>query len=418
MDSVSSCRACGSKSLTSVVDLGVQSLSGVFPKSKGDIVPQYPLGLVCCETCKLVQLSVNCPPEEMYGVGYGYRSSATIAMRRHLGDLATYANTFLGCSEDAVIVDIGCNDGYLLEQFSTSKCFGFDPVGIELEGREDFNFNYISDFFSAERFLQISDSRANLVTSISMFYDLENPIEFASQIYDILCDDGVWIVEISYLADVIENLVYDSICHEHLSYYSLSSLEFIFNSAKFKIIDVSQNDLNGGSLRVALAKENSNRASMYNKGLNKKLDILAAKETALGLHDASCFKDFNLRLNSHKNDILRFFDETAKNKTVVGYGASTKGNVLLQYCGIDEKTLPVIGDISPHKKGCFTPGTQIPIVPMEEAIRLRADFYFVLPWSFKEFILSNEQSNREKLQKSEFVFPLPSLHRVNFASRG
>ncbi len=403
------CRVCGGQDFNSVLDLGSQPLAGVFPNSHDTDVPTYPLCLVRCSNCTLVQLSVSCPLSEMYGQGYGYRSSATAAMKIHLKSIADEARTYFAGEDHKTVLDIGCNDGFFLEQFSSSLCFGFDPVGVELKQKKNFNFEYFPTFFDAQILRQTTDRKMDVVTSISMFYDIEDPINFAREVVEVMSDDGVWIIEVSYLGLVIQNLVYDSICHEHLSYYSLQALEYIAQQADLQIFAVSLNDLNGGSLRLYLVKKTRINKNAIPKITCERLKELRKMEEKLGISDGECFGEFQKRLKKHREEVQNFFDKCRGKRSIVGYGASTKGNTLLHFCGITKNDLPVIGDVSEHKYGCVTPGTKIPIISMDDAISMRADYYFVLPWGFKEHILYNERKNKISLKNSKFVFPLPSL---------
>jgi SAM-dependent methyltransferase len=403
------CRACGSTKLNEVLSLGTQYLSGVFPKSKEFDVPKYPLCLVRCSCCTLVQLSISCPLQEMYGEGYGYRSSATSAMRGHLQQIANEAKTYFADASTPSVLDIGCNDGYLLEQFPGWTQIGFDPAGVNIKKSKAAEFEYIVDFFSASSLRKIFNQKVDLVTTISMFYDLEDPVGIANQINEVLSNNGIWILEVSYLGSVVKNLVYDSICHEHLVYYSLEALERIVNLAGFDIYHISLNDLNGGSLRLHMVKQNRTDRTRVPKATQELAAKIKSVENETGIRNGDCFQDFNTRLNAHRHEVQRFFDKYSSKKKIIGYGASTKGNVMLQYCGITNVDLFMIGDVSTHKHGCFTPGTKIEIVAMEQAINERADFYFVLPWSFKKHILKKERANRTFLSRSSFVFPFPKF---------
>ena len=409
MEKLLKCRICKGYDFHSVLDLGLQPLSGVFPDAPNIDVPEYPLSLVRCQNCTLVQLSVTCPLTEMYGQGYGYRSSATSAMKAHLKAIANEARAYFTGDPDLAVLDIGCNDGFLLEQFSPDRCFGFDPVGLELKKVKEFNFKYFSSFFGAQTLREATDQKMDVVTSISMFYDIENPIDFAKEVTEVMSNDGVWILEVSYLGSVIQNLVYDSICHEHLAYYSLQALEYVAQQAELDIYAVSQNNLNGGSLRLHLVKKTRSNRNAVPKITLERLQELRKMETVLGISNGDCFIKFEKRLKEHRVEVQNFFDKHRGKQTIVGYGASTKGNTLLQFCGITRNDLPVIGDVSEHKYGCFTPGTKIPIISMEQALAMRANFYFVLPWGFKKHILDKERLNRSILRDSKFVFPLPSL---------
>ena len=290
------CRLCGFRAQPASVCLGEQALSGVFPKHLTDEVPRHPLAVFHCSNCALVQLTGTAEMSVMYGSGYGYRSSATSVMRTHLEEIATEGKNYIGGKEDPLIVDIGCNDGYLLQCFDYKNKIGFDPLGVDLKDKANLGFQYVSDFFSEATYIATTDRKADLITSISMFYDIEDPIKFTQSVNQILSDEGIWIVEFSYLLDVVEQLIYDSICHEHLLYLSLTSMLSILNKADLKIVDLSRNDLNGGSLRLVVAKNSNMNAAGKAELTLRKIDELLRVEEDLGIHDGTWAYDFNVRL--------------------------------------------------------------------------------------------------------------------------
>lgn len=412
------CRLCGFRSQPASVCLGEQALSGVFPKQLTDEVPRHPLAVFHCSNCALVQLTGTAEMSVMYGSGYGYRSSATSVMRKHLEQIATEGQIHISGKEDPLIVDIGCNDGYLLQCFDYKKKIGFDPLGVDLKDKANLGFQYVSDFFSETTYIATTDQKADLITSISMFYDIEDPIKFAQSVYQILSDEGIWIVEFSYLLDVVEQLIYDSICHEHLLYLSLTSMMSILNKANLKIIDLSRNDLNGGSLRLVVAKNSNMNAADKADLTLRKIDELLRAEEDLGIHDGTWAHDFNARLLDHKEKVTKFFNSLSK--PIIAYGASTKGNVILQYCGLDSSNISAVLDISPHKVGHYLPGTKIPILDMSKFDEIETDYYFVLPWAFREYIVANEK-NRIKNNINtnnhtrKFIFPLPDFELVEIS---
>tara|TARA_B110000196_G_C21073428_1_gene628687 strand:+ start:86 stop:1306 length:1221 start_codon:yes stop_codon:yes gene_type:complete len=404
---INSCRSCYSKKLKPAFDLGTQKLTGIFPKSKNDFVPSGSLALVFCENCNLLQLYNSFNPDTMYGQNYGYMSSLNLSMINHLKKKAKKINNFLNLKTDDVVVDIGSNDGTFLNFFSNKlKLVGVDPTIKKLFSYYRNDIVKMPNFFSAIEFKKKILKKVKVITSISMFYDLENPIKFAEDIYEVLDKNGIWHLEQSYMPMMLKNNSYDTICHEHLEYYSLQSIKYIFDKVGFKIIDLEFNDINGGSFSLTVAKKNSDFHEVP-----KIIDWLLYKEDLYKYNQLSTFKLFFENVKKHKiifRDLLLNLKDM--NKKVIGYGASTKGNVILQFCKINEKLLPYIADVNEFKHGRYTPGSKIKIIPEAKALKMDPDFFLVLPWHFKNFILNKEKkflSNDKKI-----IFPLPDIEII------
>jgi hypothetical protein len=400
---IKKCRLCGS-SIKMIIDLGNQVLTGFFPKP-GEIIPSSPLELVMCVNpkCNLVQLRHTYSLKEMYGMNYGYRSGLNNSMRWHLEDL--YENKckpYLNYKEEDIGVDIGANDGTLLRCFDSSLRIAIDPTITKFKDHYCYNqdFILIEDFFPTKKLNVVLQGRkAKVITSIACFYDLENPLEFAQAISDILNKEGVWITEQSYMPAMIRQLAYDTICHEHLEYYGLKQIKYIADKTGLKIIDVTFNDTNGGSFCVTLTKKES-----LLKENKDTIENILFFENNLNL--SNVMETFHNRIELHKMKLKDTLEELkAQGKTIYGYGASTKGNVLLQYCGLNSDHLKNIVEINEDKFDCVTPGSCIPIIS-EKKIQEKVDYYMVLPWHFKENIL-----NREK--DKNFIFPLPEIQIIN-----
>ena len=239
-----------------------------------------------------------------------------------------------------------------------------------------------------------------------MFYDLDDPIKFANDIHKSLDENGIWHLEQSYMPSMIKNVSYDTICHEHLEYYSLKSIKHIFDKVGFVIIDLDFNDINGGSFAITVKKRNKN-----NKKHFYLTNWLLKKEKKNKFNDVKTFYKFFKDVLKHKNDIKRLLlDLKNNNKKVFGYGASTKGNVILQFCGINNKLLPFIADVSSFKHNKYTPGTKIKIISEKKAHSMKPDYYLVLPWHFKDFIIKKESNFLRNGGK--FIFPLPEINIV------
>jgi hypothetical protein len=240
-----------------------------------------------------------------------------------------------------------------------------------------------------------------------MFYDLEAPISFARQIAAILADDGIWHFEQSYMPSMLRLNSYDTICHEHLEYYSLHAVQRILDAADLRLVDVVMNAVNGGSFAVTAVRR-SNRSVRTNDAV---INWLLAQEDRMGLHTPRPYREFEERVFRHRDDLTRLIRAlNADGKTVLGYGASTKGNVVLQFCGLTARDIPAIADVNPEKFGRVTPGSHIPIVSEAEARAMNPDYFLVLPWHFKEGILRRE---KEYLSAGgRFIFPFPEIEIV------
>tara|TARA_B110000881_G_C18515589_1_gene484698 strand:- start:290 stop:1231 length:942 start_codon:yes stop_codon:yes gene_type:complete len=313
----------------------------------------------------------------------------------------------MNLKDDDVVVDIGSNDGTFLSFFPKKlKLIGVDPTIKKLANYYRKDIVKIPDFFSALEFKKKIAKKVKVVTSISMFYDLENPIKFAEDIYEVLDQNGIWHLEQSYMPMMLKNNSYDTICHEHLEYYSLKSIKYIFDKVGFKIIDLEFNDINGGSFSLVVAKKNSKF-----KEVPKIIDWLLYKEDLYKYNQLTSFKLFFENVKKHKKifrDLLLNLKDMKKK--VIGYGASTKGNVILQFCNIDKKLLPYIAEVNEFKHGRYTPGSKIKIIPETDALKMNPDYFLVLPWHFKNFILNKEKKFLSKGKK--IIFPLPDIEII------
>jgi hypothetical protein len=410
INSIKNCRSCNSDNIKIVFDLGNQVSSGAFRSENLNDIMSGPLTLVKCGDCDLVQLKHSYPLNEMYNEGYGYRSGATDYMQQHLKKIIEFATKNVVLNKKDTVLDIGCNDGTLLGSYEEGKynLVGIDPVAIKYLDSYHQDTKVVTDFFTKENYFSVTSEKAKIVSSISMFYDLENPVSFAQEVASVLETDGVWVFEQSYLPAMLRQNSYDTICHEHLEYYSLSALEYILNQAGMTLVDASQNEVNGGSVRLAAVHKNSLLASK----ISPEAIWLIEQEKNHDIHSNNSFVIFQENVNRQKIDLINLLKELKrKGKSVIGYGASTKGNVILQHCGITSELLPYIGDITSFKDGTFTPGTKIPIISMDKARSLNPDYFLVLPWAFRNDILLRE---KETIQNGiKFIFPLPFVEIVS-----
>jgi len=387
---ITECRVCKG-TLTPVLNLGNQSLTGIFPKP-GEDETYGPLELVSCDDCTLVQLRHTFDLEKMYGDSYGYRSGLNRSMVDHLTRKAKHLEQYL--KDGDTVLDIGSNDGTLLKAY-TKELFrvGIDPTADKFREYYPAGVEVTSTFFSAPAYRRSWRAKPKVVTSVAMFYDLPDPVDFARNVFAILADDGVWHIEASYLPDMVKACAYDTVCHEHIEYYSLKSIAYIINKAGGSIQNVSFNDTNGASFAIDVRKGGHNWPEVDK--------LIAAENTGID--------GFDETVSAHAANLVKLVHKLNREGAVIhGYGASTKGNVLLQYCGFDEVDIPCIVEVNDDKFGCVTPGTHIPIVPEEEAVP--PDYYLVLPWHFKDGIVKNNQEYLEA--GGQFIFPMPEIEVV------
>lgn len=408
---IEACRICDNRELVSVVNLGEQSLTGVFPKDRNQRLTRGPLELVKChgpDACGLVQLRHSYSSSELYGENYGYRSSLNRSMVAHLQKKVTSFRDIITLGEGDVVLDIGSNDGTTLSFFSDDLTrVGMDPTATRFRRFYQPDIHIIADFFSASRFTEAMDGRkAKVVTSIAMFYDLERPLEFVEQIAQILDDDGIWHFEQSYMPSMLSQTAYDTICHEHLEYYGLRQISWIVERCGLKIVSVELNDVNGGSFAVTVAK----RASRFQPDTHA-IERVTRDEQQSGVETIEPFQRFADRISEHRDQLVGLLDKIrGEGATILGYGASTKGNVILQYCGITTGQLPFIAEVNEDKFGSFTPGTGIPIISEDEARAMNPDYFLVLPWHFRENLVRREASFLRC--GGRMIFPLPSIEVV------
>ncbi|MCC9595492.1 MULTISPECIES: class I SAM-dependent methyltransferase [unclassified Rubrivivax] len=407
---IKTCRVGGGSDLVSVLNLGQQALTGVFPRSVSEPVTVGPLELVWCPSSGLLQLKHSYEASEMYGDNYGYRSGLNQSMVNHLTDKVAYLERLAKPVAGDVIVDIGSNDATTLKAYTTSglRRIGIDPTGKKFSSYYPADVSLVPDFFSAAAYRSVEPTKqAKIVTSIAMFYDLESPIAFAQQIASILADDGIWHFEQSYMPSMLRTNSYDTICHEHLEYYSLHVVQTILKAAGLQLVDVVMNGINGGSFAVTAARA-ENKTIKPNRAV---IEWLLAQEDRMGLNTPRPYREFEERVFRHREDLTRLIRSlNADGKRILGYGASTKGNVTLQFCGLTAQDIPAIAEVNEEKFGRVTPGTHIPIVSEAEARAMKPDYFLVLPWHFKDGILRRE---KEYLANGgRFIFPFPEIEII------
>lgn len=404
---VNKCRFDGSD-LTSIFSLGTHCLSGIFPVSNDIVIESGPLELGFSNESKILQLMHTFKPEQMYGMNYGYRSGLNVSMAKHLHEKVRGLINLVNLQNGDVVLDIGSNDGTLLKAYNNDTIkIGIDPTANKFLKYYSSDTIVVSDFFNSKNYSSVSNRKAKIITSISMFYDLDDIKTFVSDVVECLDDNGIWHLEQSYAPLMISKNSYDTICHEHIEYYTLTALKKIFDHFNLKIIDISTNDVNGGSFAVTVCKNISDNF-IENVGLiNWYLDY----EKYNKFDTLQPYFEFFNNIVNHKKMLLDVINKiNDSGKTIYGYGASTKGNTLLQYCGLNSDQIKGIFEINKDKFGCYTPGTKIPIISSDEIEEIKPDYMLVLPWHFRDNIL-NRETNYLK-SGGKFIFPFPQIEII------
>lgn len=412
---INKCRVCGNTKLIPIFDLGMQFLTGRFPSIDEENPLMAPLQLVKCDdyenkyACGLLQLKHNVALEEMYQESYGYKSGLNKTMTEHLNNVSRIVENMVELKTGDAVLDIGSNDATLLRSYKSSNIIkiGMDPAGEYFLEYYTNDIQLVPEYFNAKKFKFLyPNKKVKVITSIAMFYDLEEPMKFVKDIKDILHPEGIWVSEQSYLPSMLKMNSFDTICHEHLEYYSLKQIEWMAGKNNLKVFDIELNDINGGSFRVYICNENSSRELNVDK-INKLRDY----EKTLKLESKKSYNSFIERIINIKKEVSNFLiSEKSKGKKIHLYGASTKGNVLLQFFNIGNDIIDAAADRNPDKWGKRTPGTNIPIISENQSRKSKPDYYLVLPWYFKKEFIQREQ---EFLRKGgKLIFPLPKLEII------
>jgi len=405
---IKKCRVSNSANLITVLSLGEQYLTGVFPKDTKNQITKGPLDLVWCPDSGLLQMKQSYSLDEMYGDNYGYRSGLNASMVTHLTNKIKTLERLVELSSTDLVIDIGSNDATSLKAYSGNHLkVGIDPTGLKFKEFYNEGIKLIPDFFTAQTFKSLfPNDKAKIITSIAMFYDLENPIAFVKDIEEVLDDEGIWHFEQSYMPSMLRTNSYDTICHEHLEFYSFKVVKNLLEDCGLSVLDVQMNSINGGSFAVTACKQKS--PYIRNSAI---INWMLKQEEDMGLDTPKPYRDFEERIFKHRKNLLDLIEAlVADGKKIIGYGASTKGNVLLQFCGLTTKQIPYIAEVNQEKFGSFTPGTNIPIISEKEAHAMKPDYFLVLPWHFKHNILAREKDYLE--HGGKFIFPLPEIEIV------
>jgi NDP-4-keto-2,6-dideoxyhexose 3-C-methyltransferase len=402
---VKKCRSCGSKNLIGILSLGSQYLSDFVKVNKKP--KSFPLNVILCKICFLVQLDYSVPSKYLYTERYGYKSGINQTMRDELKEIAGKSlKKIRKTNEKIIAVDIGANDGTLLRNYS-KKIYriGVEPISKFAKEARKHSDKVINNYFTYESFYKtFKDKKADIVTIISCFYDMEEPNKFISDVKKIMKEEGVCIIQQNYLVGMLKQNAFDNIVHEHLEYYSLLSLNNLLEKHGLEVFDVELRELNGGSFRTYIALKGKRK-------ITKAVIKLNNYEERLGLNKKNIYLDFAKRIKNNKKKLFNFIKkESAKGKTIYLYGASTRGNTLLQYLGLDKNLIKKAVERNPEKWGKIIASVGIPIISEEQARKDKPDYMLVLPWFFKKEFLKREKTYLKG--KGHFIFPLPKFEVI------
>ncbi len=400
---INTCRNCKKKKLDYLFSLGKICFTGKFP-SKRKNINKAPLTLVMCKNCKLVQLAHKFNLQYLYGPDYGYRSNINKTMVAHLKKVVLNSTNKVKLKVNDFVLDIASNDATLLKNYPKKvKTFGIDPL-VNKYAIEYKNIDYkSSNFFSLSAVRKKTLKKFKIITALSVFYDLENPNNFLFDVKNLLEDEGIFVLEFADLASILKNKMFDTICHEHLEYYSSKLIVNMCDRNELKVIDIFQNNINGSSKQFYITK----KSSKFN--INKfKIKKILNEEKRLKIDSKKTVIKLFKEVQKIKKELLKLIKKIKKKKEVIhGYGASTKGNVLLQYFGIKNNVVDYIAERNPKKCNLYTPGTKIKIISEKLSREKKPNYYLVLPWHFRKEILLREKKIRAKGTK--FIFPLPKI---------
>ena len=411
MLTITECRSCGSTNLTNILSLGLQYPSNFIElNSISDKREQIPLELIFCEKkdCGLLQLKHTASRESLYKE-YWFRSGLNEKMVEALNDITKSVEKRISLSENDIVLDIGCNDGTLLRSYQSKvRLVGFEPASNLVDEAKEGTDLIINNFFNSHEFMQhFPNERIKVITSIAMFYDLEDPNSFVSDIVNCLDQDGIWIIQMAYLIPMLELNAFDNIVHEHLEYWSLKSLKRLLEEHDLEIFDVELNDVYGGSFRIFVKTKKNDKINIQNS-----VDEFLKKEDEFGLEKKETYLNFANRVNSLKNKLNDFIKKEISNgKLIYAYGASTKGNTLLQFYNLNNKLISKAADRDSKKFGKMTIGSNIPVISEEQARDEKPDYFLVLPWHLVDFF--KERENEFLNNGGKFIVPLPDFKIIS-----
>ena len=404
---IKNCRNCKNTELFDLFSLGKISFTGRFPNTIRQNVPKAYLNVLMCKKCKLVQLDRNFDLNYLYGKSYGYRTGINKTMTDHVKKIVRKCSTLVKLKSKQYVLDIGSNDATLLNFYANDIIkVGVDPL-VNKYKKFYKKINYkISNFFKIKDIEKIKiKKKFKIISALSVFYDLRDPNKFIREIKKILDDKGVFVLEHVDLYYIIKNNIFDTICHEHLIFYSSKIIIEMMKNNGLKVFNHEYNEINGGSSRYYICH------SKANFKVSKNIKKVLLRENLQGIELKKTYKLFFTKILNEKIKLIKLIKKIKNEKQDIhGYGASTKGNVLLQFYNINNKVVNYIADRNPLKWNSFTPGTKIKIISESQSRKIKPHFYLVLPWHFKNEILIREKNIRKKGTK--FIFPLPKVRVV------
>ncbi len=408
---ITECRSCGSTDLTPILSLGLQYPSNFIEL---DFIPdekdQIPLELIFCENhdCGLLQLKHTASRESLYKE-YWFRSGLNEKMVEALNDVTQSVENRITLSENDIVLDIGCNDGTLLRSYKSKvRLVGFEPASNLIPEASKDTELIINNFFNFNEFKEhFQNEKVKAITSIAMFYDLEDPNAFVSDIANCLDNDGIWVIQMAYLIPMLELNAFDNIVHEHLEYWSLKSVKHLLEKHGLEIFDIELNDVYGGSFRIYVKTKNNTKLKIENS-----VTEFSKKEDEFGLEKKQTYLDFANRVNTLKNKLNDFIKQEISNgKLIYAYGASTKGNTLLQFYNLTSESITKAADRDSKKFGKMTIGSNIPVISEEQARDEKPDYFLVLPWHLVDFF--KERENKFFKNGGKFIIPLPDFKIIS-----
>ena len=409
---VKNCRSCYSEKLEQILSLGNQHVTN-FINSEDEQGEKIPLELILCENCDLLQLRHNTPPQLTWNDQYWYKSGISSTIRADLKDVSEKSQKIKELEKGDILIDIGSNDGTLLDFYDDSlKRIGFEPCKNVAEESKSKGHYVIDNFFNARDFKnRFGNERAKIITAISMFYDLDKPNEFLEDIVSCLDSEGLFVIQQNYLVKMLEQNAFDNICHEHREYYSLTTLENLLKKHGLEVFDLEQSDINGGSIRTYVKFKNNEKLRGFERAEDR-IKILLDKEKRMELSTPKPYKEFASRISAIKNKLIGFLEqEKEKGKKIWIYGASTRGNVALQYFGLGPNLITSIADMNSDKWGKKTVGSLIPIASPEEMRKAQPDYLLVNTWHFFDEIKKQEKEYHNKGGK--FIVALPEFRIID-----
>ncbi|MDO8621272.1 MAG: class I SAM-dependent methyltransferase [Candidatus Levybacteria bacterium] len=409
---IKKCRICEGAELFDVIDLGDQPIPNGF-LSKKDLTkkePRYPLIVCFCSNCSLLQLRYLVNPEVMFK-NYLYIPSSSKTRVEHFRKLAESMNSIIKLDDKSLVIDIGSNDGSLLICFRNLgvRVLGIDPAENLVKIAALNGIETIRGYFDSKLALKTARryGKAKIILSTNTIAHIPNLHEALKGVSVLMGKEGIFVMQFPYVMDLLDKNLFDTIYHEHLSYFSLKSLLKLSEKSELEIFDIERNDLDGGAIRVFWKR----KAGTLNKVNKKNINRILEEEKKYGLYEKKTYSKFADRIKTLKITFLQKISDLKKNKKkIVGYGAAAKANVLLNYFGLDTKTIDYIVDSTPYKQGLFTPGTHIPIYSEDKIYNTIPDYVLIFAWNFSKEII--QKNKKYKDNGGKFILAEPKLQII------